>query len=168
MATEEASLVWLANLACIELHQMPCRAPHFDKPDYFVFDLDPPENFPFEDLIQIALDLKEHPENFGYRPFVKTTGSKGFHILVPIEPKWTFDQVFEASQEVAKLFVESHRRSTTLQIKKEARQGRVLVDIYRNRTYQTIVSAYSLRGLPGAPVSMPLRWDQLTGLTQCR
>ncbi len=165
MATEEASLVWLANLACIELHQMPCRAPHFDKPDYFVFDLDPPENFSFEDLIQIALDLKEHTENFGYRPFVKTTGSKGFHILVPIEPKWTFDQTFAASQEVARLFVESHRRSTTLQIKKEARQGRVLVDIYRNRSSQTIVSAYSLRGLPGAPVSMPLAWDQLTGLT---
>ena len=164
MATEEASLVWLANLACIELHQMPCRSPHFDKPDYFVFDLDPPENYPFEDLIQIALDLKEHTENFGYRPFVKTTGSKGFHILVPIEPKWTFDQTFAASQEVARLFVESHRRSTTLQIKKEARQGRVLVDIYRNRAYQTIVSAYSLRGLPGAPVSMPLPWDQLASL----
>ncbi len=164
LATEEASLVWLANLAGIELHQMPCRSPHFDKADYFVFDLDPPENYPFEDLIQIALDLKEHTENFGYHPFVKTTGSKGFHILVPLEPKWTFDQTFAASREVAKLFVESHRRSTTLQLKKEARQGRVLVDIYRNRPYQTIVSAYSLRGLPGAPVSMPLRWDQLASL----
>lgn len=161
MATEEASLVWLANLACIELHQMHCRAPHFDKPDYFVFDLDPPESFRFGDLVEIALDIKEHIESFGYRPFVKTTGSKGLHILVPIEPKWTFDKVFEATQEVAKLFVKSHSHSTTLNIKKEARKGRVLVDIYRNRTYQTIVSAYSVRGLPGAPVSMPLQWDQL-------
>jgi bifunctional non-homologous end joining protein LigD len=165
IAAEEASLVWLANLACIELHQMHCRSPHFDKPDYFVFDLDPPENYRFEDLIEIALDLKGHLENFGYRPFIKTTGSKGFHILVPIEPKWTFDKVFEATQEVAKPFVESHPRSTTLNIKKEARQGRVLVDIYRNRTYQTIVSAYSLRGLTGAPVSMPLRWDEVAGLS---
>ncbi len=164
IASEEASLVWLANLACIELHQMHCRSPHFDKPDYFVFDLDPPENYRFENLIEIALELKGHLENFGYRPFIKTTGSKGFHILVPIEPKWTFDKVFEAAQEVAKPFVESHPHSTTLNIKKEARQGRVLVDIYRNRTYQTIVSAYSLRGLPGAPVSMPLRWDQVAGL----
>jgi bifunctional non-homologous end joining protein LigD len=164
MATEEASLVWLANLACIELHQMHSRSPHFDKPDYFAFDLDPPENFLFEDLVEIALDLKEHLERFGYRPFIKTTGSKGFHLLVPIEPKWTFTEVFEATQEVAKPFVESHPRSTTLNIKKEARQGRVLLDIYRNRPYQTIVSAYSLRGLPGAPVSMPLRWDQLAGL----
>ncbi len=165
MATEEASLVWLANLACIELHQMQCRSPHFDKPDYFVFDLDPPAHYRFGELVQIALDMKEHLESFGYSPFVKTTGSKGLHILVPIEPKWTFDKVFEAAQEVAELFVDSHSRSTTLHIKKEARKGRVLVDIYRNRTYQTIVSAYSVRGLPGAPVSMPLRWDQLADIS---
>jgi len=164
IATEEASLVWLSNLACIELHQMHCRAPHFDKPDYFVLDLDPPVNYRFGDLVEIALDIKEHLESFGYRPFVKTTGSKGLHVLVPIKPKWTFDKVFEAVHEVVKLFVESHSRSTTLHIKKEARKGRVLVDIYRNRTYQTIVSAYSLRGLPGAPVSMPLQWDQLKGI----
>ncbi|HAM52595.1 MAG TPA: hypothetical protein DCP92_18555 [Nitrospiraceae bacterium] len=161
IASEEASLVWLANLGCIELHQMHCRSPQFDKPDYFVFDLDPPENFKFEDVIGIALDLKRHIENFGYHPFVKTSGSKGLHILAPIEPKWTFGEVFEAAQEVAKLFVQSHSQSTTLHIKKEARKGRLLVDIYRNRTYQSIVSAYSVRGLPGAPVSMPLRWEQL-------
>ncbi|TAN39700.1 MAG: hypothetical protein EPN25_10355 [Nitrospirae bacterium] len=164
IATAGSSLVWLANLACIELHQMHCRSPHFDRPDYFVFDLDPPDGFNFSDLVEIALDLKEHIEGFGYRPFVKTTGSRGLHILVPIEPKWTFDKVFEATQDVAKQFVGSHSRSTTLNIRKEARKGRVLLDIYRNRTYQTIVSAYSLRGLPGAPVSMPLRWEQLKGL----
>lgn len=161
MATEEASLVWLANLACIELHQMHCRSPHFDNPDYFVFDLDPPEDYRFEDLVRIALALKEHIEDFGYSPFVKTTGSKGLHVVVPIAPKWTFDKVFDAARDVAKPFVETHGRSTTLQIKKEARKGRVLVDVYRNRTYQSIVSAYSARGLPGAPVSMPLQWDRL-------
>jgi DNA ligase D-like protein (predicted polymerase)/DNA ligase D-like protein (predicted ligase)/DNA ligase D-like protein (predicted 3'-phosphoesterase) len=165
IATEESSLVWLANLACIELHQMHCRAPHFDKPDYFVFDLDPPAHYRFGELVRIALDMKEHIESFGYSPFVKTTGSKGLHILVPIEPKWTFDKVFEAAHEVAKLFVDSHSLTTTLHLKKEARKGRVLVDIYRNRTSQTIVSAYSVRGLPGAPVSMPLRWDQLADIS---
>ncbi len=164
MATEEASLVWLANLASIEIHQMHCRRPHFDKPDYFVFDLDPPTNFRFEDLSEIALEMKEHIEDFDYRPFVKTTGGKGLHIVVPIEPKWTFDKVFEAVKEVAKAFVGSHERSTTLHIKKDARKGKVLLDIYRNRTYQTIVSAYSVRGLPGAPVSMPLGWDKLADI----
>lgn len=164
IATEEASLVWLANLASIELHQMHCRSPHFERPDYFVFDLDPPENFSFDVLTGIALEMKEHIEDFGYHPFVKTTGSKGLHILVPIEPRWTFDKVFEAAKEVAGLFVHSHGSSTTLQVRKEARKGRALVDIYRNRTFQSIVAAYSLRGLPGAPVSMPLRWEELAGL----
>ena len=63
--TEEASLVWLANLACIELHQIHCRSPHFDKPDYFVFDLDPHEKYKFADLVAIAVGMKEHIENFG-------------------------------------------------------------------------------------------------------
>ena len=165
IATEAASLVWLANLACIELHQMHSRAPHFDKPDYFVFDLDPPENYKFADVAEIALELKEHLESYGYHPFVKTTGRKGLHILVPIEPKWSFEKVFEAAQSAARPFVEAHSRSTTLHIKKEARKGKVLVDIYRNRTYQTIVSAYSARGLPGGTVSMPLQWQQLEALT---
>lgn len=164
IATEEASLVWLANLACIELHQMHCRLPHPDRPDYFVFDLDPPEKFRFSDIVEIAIDMKEHLESFGYHPFVKTTGSRGLHVLVPVEPKWAFDKVFEASKDLAGLFVESHSLSTTLNIRKEARKGRVLVDIYRNRSYQTIVAAYSVRGLPGAPVSMPLRWDELAGI----
>ena len=164
MASEEASLVWLANLACIELHQMHCRLPHFDKPDYFVFDLDPPDDYRFGDVVKIALDMKEHIENFGYHPFVKTTGRKGLHILVPVEPKWTFTEVFEAAKDVARLFVESHGSRTTLHVRKEARKGRVLVDVYRNRAYQTIVSAYSVRGVPGAPVSMPLPWDQLESI----
>lgn len=164
MATDEASLAWIANLACIEIHQMHCRSPHFNNPDYFVFDLDPPENTKFGDIAGIALDMKKHIEDFGYRPFVKTSGRKGLHIVVPIEPKWTFGEVFGAVRDVAEPFVASHSRLTTLDIRKDARKGRVLVDIYRNRPHQTIVSAYSVRGLPGAPVSMPLRWDQLVNV----
>src|SRR5688572_8843852 len=81
LATEEASLVWLANLACIELHQIQCRTPHVDKPDYMVFDLDPPENYDFEAVVEIALRLKEHVESFGYHVFVKTSGGKGIHVV---------------------------------------------------------------------------------------
>ncbi len=161
LATEEASLVWLANLACIELHQMHSRKPHYDQPDYFVFDLDPPEDYPFPDVVEIAFALREHVESFGYHPFVKTTGGKGLHVLAPIEPKWDFHTVFEAAQAIAKPFVEAHAKETTLHIKKDARKGKVLVDIYRNRGGQSIVSAYSVRGRAGAPVSMPLSWEQL-------
>jgi len=164
IATEDASLAWLANLACIELHQMHSRAPHFDKPDYIVYDLDPPETFKFPDVANIALEFKEHLESFGYHPFVKTTGRKGLHILTPIEPKWGFDQAFEAAKAVAQPFVDSHPSSLTLQIKKEHRKGKVLLDIYRNRQSQTIVAAYSVRGLPGAPVSTPLQWEELASV----
>ena len=161
IATEAASLVWLANLACIELHQMHSRAPHFDKPDYIVYDLDPPETFAFAQVAELALKFKEHLEGFGYHAFVKTTGRKGLHIVTPVEPKWGFHELFEAAKAVAQPFVERHASSMTLQIKKEHRGGKVLLDIYRNRQSQTIVCAYSLRGLPGAPVSTPLQWEEL-------
>lgn len=159
VATEPAALVWLANLASLELHQLHSRKPAYDFPDYMVFDLDPPEGYTFQNLLPIAFDLKTHLEGYGYTPFVKTTGGKGVHICCPLEAKWDFHTVFEAAQDIAKPFVERHSRHLTLQLKKEARHGRVLVDIFRIRSGQSIVSPYSLRGRAGAPVSMPLSWN---------
>jgi DNA ligase D-like protein (predicted ligase)/DNA ligase D-like protein (predicted polymerase)/DNA ligase D-like protein (predicted 3'-phosphoesterase) len=168
IATEDASLVWLANLACIELHQMHSRAPHFDKPDYIAYDFDPPEGFKFPQVAELALEFKGHLEGFGYHPFVKTTGRKGLHVLTPIEPKWEFHTAFEAARAVAEPFVSSHASLLTLQIKKDFRKGKVLLDIYRNRQSQTIVAAYSVRGLPGAPVSTPLQWEELESVESPR
>ncbi len=161
LATEAASLVWLANLACIELHQMHARAPKYETPDYFVFDFDPPDGFTFPRVAELALEFKEHIESFGYHPFVKTTGRKGVHVLVPIEPKWSFQEAFEAAEAVAKPFVAAREKLLTLHLKKEYRKGRVFLDIFRNRNHQTIVAPYSVRGLPGAPVSTPVSWDEL-------
>ncbi len=164
LASEEASLVWLANLAGIELHQMHSRAPHFDAPDYIVYDFDPPEGYAFPRVAEFATEFKAHLETFGYHAFVKTTGRKGLHVLTPIEPRWSFQEAFEAAKAVAQPFVESHGTGLTLQIKKDQRGGKVLLDIYRNRQSQSIVAAYSVRGLPGAPVSTPLQWEELAGL----
>jgi bifunctional non-homologous end joining protein LigD len=161
IATEEASLVWLANLACIELHQMHCRTPHYDKPDYIVWDLDPPEKYPFTQIVELAFDLREFIEKYGYHTFVKTTGGKGVHIVAPIEPNWSFELGREAALDVAKAFIQRHSETTTLLIKKDQRKGKVLIDIYRNSTYQTIVSPYSVRGRGNGPVSMPLTWERL-------
>src|SRR5207247_6835722 len=86
------------------------------------------------------------------------------HVVTPIEPKWEFGRAFEAAKAVAQPFVDSHVSLMTLQIKKDQRRGKVLLDIYRNRPSQTIVSAYSVRGLPGAPVSTPLQWEELHAL----
>jgi DNA ligase D-like protein (predicted ligase)/DNA ligase D-like protein (predicted polymerase)/DNA ligase D-like protein (predicted 3'-phosphoesterase) len=164
VATEEATLVWLANLACLELHQLHSRSPHHDRPDYIVYDLDPPEEYDFGAVVDLARRLREHLQNFGYNPFVKTTGRKGLHVVTPIEPRYSFGEAFEAAKKVAEVFVRASSTETTLHIKKESRKGRVLIDIYRNRPAQSIVSPYSLRGAPGAPVSMPLSWDQVAGL----
>src|SRR5437879_113981 len=128
IATEEASLGWLADLACIELHQMHSRGPHFDKPDYIAYDFDPPENFTFANVAALALEFKERLESFGYNAFVKTTGRKGLHVLTPIEPKWDFQKAFEAAKALAQPFVDSHGSALTLQIKKEHRKGKVLLD----------------------------------------
>lgn len=159
--TEEASLVWLANLACIELHQMHCRAKHRDNPDYFVFDIDPPDGTPWTLIADTGAKLREDIEKHGYHSFVKTTGRKGLHIVVPIEAKWDFDAVFKASETIAKPFVVANAKTCTLKIHKEQRDNKILIDIYRNRPSQTIVSAYSVRGLAGATVSMPITWEQL-------
>ncbi len=164
IATEEASLVWLANLACLELHQIHSRSPAFDKPDTMVFDLDPPEGKPFRRTAEIALELRAYLERLGYHTFVKTTGGKGLHVVVPVRPKWSFDQVFETAKAAAIPFVEKHNETTTLHIKKEERKGRILVDIYRNRPAQTIIGAYSLRGRNGAPAAMPLQWEEVETL----
>ena len=161
IATEPASLVWLANLASLELHQLHSRKPDFEHPDYMVFDLDPPEGYDFPKIVSLAQDLRTFIESFGYTCYVKTTGGKGIHICCPIEPKWDFHTVFEAAQSIALPFTERFPKETTLHIKKEARKGRVLIDIFRIRSGQSIVSPYSLRGRNGAPVSMPLTWDEL-------
>jgi DNA ligase D-like protein (predicted ligase)/DNA ligase D-like protein (predicted polymerase)/DNA ligase D-like protein (predicted 3'-phosphoesterase) len=163
VATEPASLVWLANLAALELHQLHSRKPEFENPDYMVFDLDPPEGYRFENLVAIASDLRAHLEQAGYSVFVKTTGGKGVHLCCPLQPKWDFKTVFETARALAGPFVE-REKTVTLHLKKEWRQGRVLIDIYRNRPGQSIVSPYSLRGRTGAPVSMPLSWDEMARL----
>jgi bifunctional non-homologous end joining protein LigD len=168
LASEEASLVWLANLAGIELHQMHSRAPRFEAPDYIVYDFDPPEGYLFPRVAELALEFKEHLETFGYHPFVKTTGRKGLHVLTPIEAKWSFQETFETAKVVAQPFVAAHGSALTLQIKKDYRAGKVLLDIYRNRSSQTIVAAYSVRGLPGAPVSTPLQWEELASLESAK
>lgn len=168
MATEEASMVWLANLACIELHIRQDKHPHHDHPTFIIFDLDPPEGQPFQEIIEIALHLREFLTSFGYHPFVKTSGGKGIHIFIPIEPHYDYDTSFACVKLLGESFVARYSADTTLKIPKGARQGKLLVDIYRNRGSQTIVAPYSVRGREPAPVSMPLPWDELEGVDDPR
>ena len=164
LATEDASLVWLANLACIELHIRQDKFPHNDRPDFFIFDLDPAPGQPFPEIVDIALALREYLTPFGYHPFVKTSGGKGIHVFIPIEPKYSYDEMFVCVKSLAEGFVKLHAEDCTLKINKDARKGKLLVDIYRNRGSQTIVAPYSVRGQEPGPVSMPLDWATMAEL----
>jgi bifunctional non-homologous end joining protein LigD len=162
LANNTATLVWLANLAAIELHSMTLRATNF-LPDVFIFDLDPPEGLDFEEIKKIAWELKIFLEAKGYHPFLKTSGSKGLHIYVPIFPKYTTEQVVENAKLLSREFISMHP-NTTLLVSKERRTNKILIDIYRNHRSQTCVSAYSVRGKEGAPISCPIAWEDLAEL----
>lgn len=164
---DKASLVWAANLASLELHHMTVRADKIDRPDFFIFDLDPPASASFEVVKAIALKLKPFLEGYGYKPFVKTSGSKGLHIYVPIAPTASQSEVVEAVKDLAKTFVASNPE-TTLLLNKSKRGTRVLLDIYRNNKSQTCAAPFSTRGRSGAPVSMPILWEDLPKVTSSK
>lgn len=164
MATEPASLVYLANLAALEFHQMQIRPGRGPGADHMIFDLDPSPDVPAAAVVGIALELRERLTSLGYSPFLKTSGGKGLHILVPLVGDPTYDEVFEAAKLVAGMI---SAPEATLQIKKERREKKILIDIYRNRPGQTLVCAYSLRAREterGPCVSFPISWEDLEDL----
>lgn len=163
MANETATLAWTANLATLELHPMQIRANHLKYADHFIFDLDPPENSDFDVVKNLALNLKPFLESYGYHPFIKTSGSKGLHIYVPIIPQYDNEKLISTLKSIAKAYIKKDS-SVTLKMSKEKRKGKVLLDIYRNHKSQTCVAPYSTRGKTGAPVSTPITWEELPNL----
>ncbi|MEE9437718.1 MAG: non-homologous end-joining DNA ligase [Saprospiraceae bacterium] len=167
MANDVATLAWMANLATLEIHPMQIKATNTKSADHFIFDLDPPETADFEVVKQLALNLKPFLESYGYHPFIKTSGSKGLHIYVPIIPKYDQETFIKSIKSLAKEYINIDK-GTTLKINKKARKGRVLLDIYRNHKSQTCVAPYSTRGRIGAPVSAPITWEELKNITSSK
>lgn len=161
---EEAGLVWLANLAALEIHPMQMTTDEMSKPDHFIFDLDPPENGDFNNVKQIALHLKDYLEDLGYHPFVKTSGSKGLHIFIPIIKEHDHETMVTHVKSITKIFVKKHASLCTLQLSKDKRDGKTLIDIFRNHESHTTVAAFSLRGKKGASISFPIPWEYVLEL----
>jgi len=153
-------LIWLANLAALEMHTMNSKISNLNRPNQFIVDLDPPEDWDFADVKNIADKMKTHLEEHGYQPFGKLSGGKGIHITVPIVPKWSYEEVMKGIKSMMKSFISKHK-DCTLFVHKNKRKGKMLLDIYRNHPGNTTVSPFSLRGKVGAPVSMPLPWSEL-------
>jgi len=168
VAQDSATVVWLANLAALELHPMQMTTDTFEHPDHFIFDLDPPENGDFEVVKQIALSLKRFLESYDYAPFVKTSGSKGLHIFVPIIKEYSHEDMVDSVKALAKVFVSQNKETSTLALNKGKREGKTLIDIFRNHMAHTTVAPYSLRGKAGAPISFPITWEVLTELTSAK
>ena len=160
--TDAAGLVWAVNLGCVDLNPHPVRASDLDHPDELRIDLDPMPGVAWEQIIDVALLVREVLEEHGLTAWPKTSGSRGFHIYARIAPRWPFAQVRLAAQAVAR---EVERRAPALATShwwKEQRQG-VFVDFNQNAKDRTMASAYSVRSTPDARVSTPLRWDEVSG-----
>jgi bifunctional non-homologous end joining protein LigD len=157
-----ATLVYLANQACVELHVFLSSLAALDRPDQLVFDLDPPDQAGFRQACRHALNLRELLEGeLGLATFVKTTGGKGLHVHVPLRPERDFDTVRGFAREVAARLASRFPRELTVEQRKEQRGQRLYLDIMRNAYAQTVVAPYAVRGRPGAPVATPLHWAEV-------
>jgi bifunctional non-homologous end joining protein LigD len=157
---DAAGLAWIANLGCIELHTWHSRVPEVNKPDYLLIDLDPSEGNPWSHVREIAMAAKQVMDELGVASFPKTSGVTGLHILVPILPELEFPLVREIARAMAKAITKLVPTIATTQWKVAGRPG-VFVDYGQNAFDRTIASAYSIRPMPDARASAPLRWDEV-------
>ncbi|MCI0432448.1 MAG: DNA ligase D [Gemmatimonadetes bacterium] len=155
-------IVALAQLGVLEFHTWGAREAAVEQPDRFTLDLDPDPDLPWIRVVEAALDLRGLLRELGLVPFVKTTGGKGLHIVVPIVPRESWETVKEFSRRIAAAMDEEWPRRYTLSVSKERRKGRILIDYLRNGRGATAVEAYSTRARPGATVSAPITWNELT------
>ncbi len=154
-----AHLIWMANLASLELHPWPVRKADVDHPDELRVDLDPTPRIPFASVRKVAAVVREVLEEQGLQGFPKTSGKRGIHVLVRIEPRWGFTEVRRAALGLARE-VERRIPLATTAWWKEERRG-VFVDYNQNARDRTVASAYSIRPVPDARVSFPIRWDEI-------
>jgi bifunctional non-homologous end joining protein LigD len=161
LVNDELALLWMVNMGCIDMNTWYSRVDRPERPDWVLFDLDPSPDVGFREVVQVALLVKEVLDALGLSGFPKTSGADGFHVLVPVERRSTYDDTREFAEIVAGTLARTHRGLVTTEWAKAKRRG-VLVDANQNGEGKTIASAYSVRPRAGAPVSAPLRWDEVT------
>ena len=161
LVNEPAAAVWMVQMNCIDMNAWYSRVDKPERPDYVVFDLDPPESRNgFAQAIEVAHLVHEALEQLELRSYVKTSGADGIHVLVPITRRSTYKDTYELAELVSRGLEAEHSGLVTTEWLKKKRRG-VLVDHRQNGHGKTIASAYSVRPKPGAPVSTPLRWEEL-------
>jgi len=161
VANSAAALVGLVQKGVIELHVMGATTRALDKPDRVVFDLDPDAGVPWREVIAAARLTRDVLEGAGLETFLKTSGGKGLHVVVPLAPRHDWDEVKEFARAVAQKLADDAPKRFTAKMAKSERTGRIFIDWLRNAPGATTVAVYSVRARKGAPVSTPLHWDEL-------
>lgn len=159
-ARDEATLAWLAGQGTLVIHAPLARADRPERPDQMIFDLDPEEDFT-PDVRRAALALRDMLDGRGLKSFVKTSGSRGYHIVVPLRRDHGFDAVKAEALAIAQALERQMPDALTTQFRKAKRGGRIFIDTLRNEYGQTAVAPWSLRARRGAPVATPLNWREL-------
>ena len=160
LVNDELALLWMVNMGCIDMNAWYSRVDKPDRPDFVLFDLDPSPDVGFPEVVQVALLVRDALEALGLEGFPKTSGADGIHVLVPVERRHTFEETREFCEIVARALVRTHRGLVTTEWTRARRRG-VLIDCNQNGEGKTIASVYSVRPRPGAPVSTPLRWEEV-------
>ncbi len=160
LVDDELALLWLVNMGCIDLNTWYSRIDRPWRPDWVLFDLDPSEDAGFAEVVRVALLVKAALDALGLTSFPKTSGSEGIHVLVPIARRSTYADTRLFAEIVAGAIAATHPGLATTEWSKRKRRG-VLIDANQNGEGKTIASVYSVRPKPGAPVSTPLRWDEV-------
>lgn len=162
VAEETATLAWLANQACIEMHPWLSSISSLDYPDFAVLDLDPSPGSRYQDVIHIALVIKQLLDSLGLRSYPKTSGSLGLHIYVPLEPRYPYKEVRRFAQAIAAMVTEVLPDTATVERSVNRRGTKVYVDYLQNVIGKTLTSVYSVRPRQGAPISTPLHWEEVS------
>jgi bifunctional non-homologous end joining protein LigD len=160
-----ASVVALVQIAVIEFHVWAARSDRIERPDLLVFDLDPGPTVPWRELAATARRMGDMLGELGFVPFLRTTGGKGLHVVVPLLRRSTWSDVKHFAHAVALRFVREAPERFTAQLAKHKRAGRILIDYLRNQRDATAIASYSVRARPGAPLAMPLAWEELDAAT---
>ena len=161
LVNDELALLWMVNMGCIDMNVWYSRVDKPERPDFVLFDLDPSPDVGFKETVQVALLIKEVLDALELEGFPKTSGSDGIHVLVPVARRYTYADTREFAEIVARTLASTHRGLVTTEWSKQKRRG-VLIDANQNGEGKTIASVYSVRPREGAPVSAPLRWDEVT------
>lgn len=160
MINNAATLIYIANLACITPHMNLYQYNHIDYPDRMVFDLDPAGNADFLLIQWVALKMHSFFELISIKSFIMTTGSRGAHLVIPLQEKENFDQVHLVAKKIAQLFVHFYPEKLTLEARIANRGDKIYIDILRNGHAATAVVPYAVRAHPHAPVATPVSWKE--------